>query len=77
MSFDLETEVPEMLDRILSAWVEERRAEMSIDIGAGNQAQCAEVAERLEKELAVRFPDFVISARAEDGGRIVLSKNPI
>lgn len=77
MSFDLETEVPEMLDRILSIWLEERRAETPIDIGADNHAYCAEVAERLETELAVRFPDSVVSARVEEGGRIVFSKNPI
>jgi hypothetical protein len=77
MSFDLETEVPEILDRVLSLWVEERRAETPIDIGADNHVCCPQVAERLEKELAVRFPDSVVSARVEEGGRIVFSKNPI
>lgn len=77
MSFDLESEVSEILDRVLSMWIEERRAETPIDIGADNHAYGSEVAERLEKELAVRFPDSVISARMEEGGRIVLSKNPI
>lgn len=77
MSFDLENEVPEILDRILSVWVDERRAETPIDIGAANHASCAEVAKRLETELAVRFPDSVVSARVEEGGRIVFSKNPI
>jgi hypothetical protein len=77
MSFDLETEVPEILDRILSIWLEERRAETPIDIGAANQAYCTEVAERLETELGVRFPDSVVSARVEEGGRIIFSKNPI
>lgn len=77
MSFNLETEVPEIVDRILSTWLEERRAETPIDIGADNHACCAQVAERLEKELGVRFPDSVVAARVEGGGRIILSKNPI
>lgn len=77
MSFDSETDIPKILDRILSAWGDERRAETSIDIGAGNHGYCSEVAERLKTELGVRFPDSVITAQVEKDGRITFSKNPI
>lgn len=77
MSFDSETEIPKLLDRILSAWGDERRAETSIDIEAGHHAYCSEVAERLKTELGVRFPDSVVAAQVEKDGRITFSKNPI
>nr|MBF0685375.1 hypothetical protein [Pseudomonas sp.] len=77
MSFDSEPEISAILNRIVSIWDVERRVETPIDIGKGNHAYSSELAQRLEQELRVRFPDSVVSSHVEESGRIIFSKNPI